>query len=492
MSLTIYRNLKLTQLDNNITMKKTFIIFSILITQTLTFAQDSKVSKIAKYISNDKWSDARELLDELDNNPKYKNDIDYWFVRTCYYKAAIATHINSDKELYKVELFEAGKSLAKLIEFDGTDASKSYSEYIPQFRKEIYKRADVGLNIPSNENINKFQKTESSISYSDNTHQDNKAQSEKIIKPSNNISKETTKLDESGKTVTLTEIGQGKTRDDAKYNALRNALEKAFGTFISSNTTIFNDALAKDEIVSVSSGNIQNFEILSEKQMADGSYNSLVKTTVSIGKLITFCESKGISVEFKGNLFMTNYKIEELKEQNQKQVLDNLNYEIEKMFKLSNFYDYSINVSEPREKWKAYKSAWVDWEVVITVEAKLNTNINNVRNLIAQTTKGIGTGTDLNLYIELLKNNSNEFLISNGINKISFSDILECINSQSEKCGYSKDSRSKFIEFKSWGSILYDDNLRVNFNFIQALTEEEISKIKEYKVEPKNKLSNNN
>jgi Na+-driven multidrug efflux pump len=65
------------------------------------------------------------------------------------------------------------------------------------------------------------------------------------------------------KEVTLTEIGQGKTKEAAKYSALRSALEKAFGIFISSNTTIFKDELVKDEIVSVSSGNIQNFEILS-------------------------------------------------------------------------------------------------------------------------------------------------------------------------------------------------------------------------------------
>jgi hypothetical protein len=431
-------------------MKKIISILLILICQTFVFAQDNKVMKIAKYINKGKWQDAKELLDELDSNTNYKNDIHYWFVRTCYYKSAVATHINLDKEFYKIEIVEAKKSFEKLVEYDKTDSTKSYSSYLPQLRKEIYNGQDETIN-----------------------------------KSSNNSHSASSKPEDNSKTVTLTEIGQGKNRDEAKYNALRSALEKAFGTFISSNTTIFKDTLVRDEIVSVSSGNIQNFEILSETQMIDGSYNVLVKTTVSIGKLITFCESKGISVEFKGNLFMINYKIEELKKQNQKQVLDNLNYEIEKIFKESNFFDYSINISEPREKWKAYKSSWVDWEVVITVEAKLNTNIINVRNLINQTTKGIGISPDLNLYIELLKNNSNKFLISNGITKISFSDILECINSKSEKCGYSKDTRSKFIEFKSWGSILYDDTLKVNFNFIQALTEEEISKIKAYKVEPK-------
>ena len=189
-------------------MKRILLILSLLISQTFAFSQDNKVSKIAKYISKDKWNDARELLDELDNIPKYKNDIDYWFVRTCYYKAAIATHINSDKELYKIEIIEAKKSFEKLVEFDKTDTSKSYSEYIPQFRKEIYNEY--------NETINKSSETE-----------------------------------DDAKTVTLTEEGQGKSKDEAKYSALRNILEKAFGAFISSNTTLLNDNLIKDEIVSL-------------------------------------------------------------------------------------------------------------------------------------------------------------------------------------------------------------------------------------------------
>jgi hypothetical protein len=64
------------------------------------------------------------------------------------------------------------------------------------------------------------------------------------------------------KTVTLTVSGTGKTLEEAKTNALRSAIEQAFGAFISSKTEILNDNLVKDEIVSVSNGNIQSFEIL--------------------------------------------------------------------------------------------------------------------------------------------------------------------------------------------------------------------------------------
>ena len=61
------------------------------------------------------------------------------------------------------------------------------------------------------------------------------------------------------KTVTLITSGQGKTQDEAKQNALRNAIEQAFGAFISSHTEVINDNLVKDEIISVRNCNIQKY-----------------------------------------------------------------------------------------------------------------------------------------------------------------------------------------------------------------------------------------
>ena len=94
------------------------------------------------------------------------------------------------------------------------------------------------------------------------------------------------------KTVTLVVSGQGKTQDEAKQNALRSAIEQAFGTFISSKTEILNDSLVKDEMVSVTNGNIQKFEILSEGKIQNSEYSINLKATVSVSKLTTFIESK--------------------------------------------------------------------------------------------------------------------------------------------------------------------------------------------------------
>jgi hypothetical protein len=188
------------------------------------------------------------------------------------------------------------------------------------------------------------------------------------------------------KEVTLTVIGQGKTKDVAKYSALRNALEKAFGTFISSNTTIFKDELVKDEIVSVSSGNIQNFEILSETQMPDGTFTSIVKATVSVGKLISFCESKGITVEFKGGLFAANIKLKELNKKNEIQVFKDLNKIICSLLK--NLYDYSVEVGEP----SAYSGDL--WKIPVTVNSYSNKNLKKINDLLYSTFQSISLNDD--------------------------------------------------------------------------------------------------
>ena len=119
------------------------------------------------------------------------------------------------------------------------------------------------------------------------------------------------------KTVTLTVSGQGQTQDEAKQNALRNAIEQAFGAFISSKTEILNDELVKDEIVSVSNGNIQKFEVVSEVKIPDGGYATTLKAIVSVTKLTSFCESKGVSVEFKGSLFAFNINQQKINETNE-------------------------------------------------------------------------------------------------------------------------------------------------------------------------------
>ena len=126
------------------------------------------------------------------------------------------------------------------------------------------------------------------------------------------------------KTVTLIVSGQGNTKDEAKQNALRSAIEQAFGTFVSSKTEILNDELVKDEIVSVANGNIQKFEIISEVQIPNGDYATSLKATVSVTKLTSFVESKGVVVEFKGSLFAFNINQFILNEANESKAIEEI------------------------------------------------------------------------------------------------------------------------------------------------------------------------
>ena len=110
--------------------------------------------------------------------------------------------------------------------------------------------------------------------------------------------------------VSLTTQGTGNTIEDAKNNALRSAIEQAFGVYISSNLVILNDSIIKDEIVSITSGNVQEFEILSQLKISDNEYLVSIKSTLSIYNLTKYFESKGVEIEFKGNSFVENIKLQ--------------------------------------------------------------------------------------------------------------------------------------------------------------------------------------
>ena len=145
------------------------------------------------------------------------------------------------------------------------------------------------------------------------------------------------------KTVTLVTTAQGETKDEAKKNALRNAIEQAFGAYISTKTEILNDELVKDEIVSVANGNIQKFEIISEVKIPDGGYATTLQATVSVTKLTSFAQEKGVKVEIKGGLFAANLIQQELNEKNETAAIEDL---MEIVNSYNNLYSYTLKVAD--------------------------------------------------------------------------------------------------------------------------------------------------
>ena len=89
-----------------------------------------------------------------------------------------------------------------------------------------------------------------------------------------------------GEEITLIVSADGTTKDEATKVALRSAIEQAYGTFVSSNTELLNDELIKDEIITLSFGNVKSFKELSSEMLPDGKMFTTLQATVSIPQLV--------------------------------------------------------------------------------------------------------------------------------------------------------------------------------------------------------------
>lgn len=165
--------------------------------------------------------------------------------------------------------------------------------------------------------------------------------------------------------VSLVVSGEGKDKEDATFKALRSAIEQAYGTFVSANTTVLNDQLVADEIVSLSSGNIQKYEYVSENKMPNGNTFVTLSATVSIDKLVSFAESKGMEAELKGSLFAMNIKKMEFDKKAEEKAIENLCKQIEAM--LSSLFDYEIILEEPKKsEWSEALDYQVDYKIIVS------------------------------------------------------------------------------------------------------------------------------
>ena len=144
--------------------------------------------------------------------------------------------------------------------------------------------------------------------------------------------------------VILVVSAEGVTKEEAIKTALRSAIEQAYGAFVSANTTILNDELVKDEIVTVSNGNIKEYKEIACVNLADGRPYVTLQATVSISKLISYAQSKGAETEFAGATFGANLAMYELNKKNEQIVFENLQTQLSSM---KNLFDYELELKEP-------------------------------------------------------------------------------------------------------------------------------------------------
>lgn len=149
--------------------------------------------------------------------------------------------------------------------------------------------------------------------------------------------------------ITLVVNGDGQTKETATASALRSAIEQAFGTFVSANTTILNDELVKDEIATVTSGNIKSYKEISDIHNPDGTHSVTVSATVSIGNLISYAQSHGSSAEFAGQTFAMNIKMRELNKKNEKDALLNMLNQVDAMLLSRDIVHADMKVGDPQQ-----------------------------------------------------------------------------------------------------------------------------------------------
>ncbi len=145
--------------------------------------------------------------------------------------------------------------------------------------------------------------------------------------------------------VTLVVSATASTEEEAIKTALRSAIEQTYGTFVSANTTLLNDELVKDEIVTISSGNIKEYNKIESYENTNGQISVVLKATVCISKLVTYAKSKGASTEFAGASFAMNMKMLEVNKQAEKKALINLLLFIKES--LPSAFDRNIQIIDP-------------------------------------------------------------------------------------------------------------------------------------------------
>jgi hypothetical protein len=181
--------------------------------------------------------------------------------------------------------------------------------------------------------------------------------------------------------IKLTVFGQGATKEEATANALRSAIEQTFGVFVSANTQILNDEIIKDEIATIASGNIKEYQELGCVTLPSGNLSVSLAATVSLSNLISYSKSKGSAAEFAGAAFTMNIRMRKLNAENETTALYNM---LEQLYILApSVFDWDLEVGEPAVlSEKMYK-------IPMIAKAKVNSNTSSFFSLLLNTLESL-------------------------------------------------------------------------------------------------------
>lgn len=212
--------------------------------------------------------------------------------------------------------------------------------------------------------------------------------------------------------VVLTVSGEGKTTDEATKTALRSAISQAYGVFVSANTTLLNDDLVKDEIATITSGNIKKYDEVANITLANGNKSVTLKATVCISKLVSYAKSKGASTEFAGAAFGMNIKMKQLNKENERIAISHL---IDIMAAtLPYCYDIKCEVGEP--KISEQQGGVPSYDIPFVVSFNPTQTAQNLEKTFVKSFESIGLSREEFLENRRLNLNPSraEFQVSNG------------------------------------------------------------------------------
>ena len=255
----------------------------------------------------------------------------------------------------------------------------------------------------------------------------------------------------------ITVTGNGKTCTDAKNDALRNAINNAYGSLIYSSTEITNEKLISDDINMLTSGNILKYLDIESCTEINNQWTIKLKVTVSQTELAKFIEGKGKSIAISGIMLKQKTEQEVSAKKSETKIIKNILSQLESL--IANPFDYEIS----HGKVSIIDAKYCDLPIEINVKTN-NNYYNSYLKLSTEMEKISINQTDQNFRSETLKDTNYSIEINSKLYFLRNKESIELL-----KSFYSK-LLLKLDDYKVVDGCLKDINLKEN-NKITKLNE---------------------
>ncbi len=169
----------------------------------------------------------------------------------------------------------------------------------------------------------------------------------------------------------------GESPEKALENALRNDVEEAVGSLVSSETIIENDEIVKDEVLSYSKGFIKTYKKLSEEK-DDGDYKVSVVAIITQKQLIEKLEATGVKVEYQtSGMFAQLQAWDKMKQDEFEMAKKVLTINQDKKYPIA--YNFEVSVGTPERSGDYY---YIDTKIMAKPNANYEAIISNTKALL--------------------------------------------------------------------------------------------------------------